>query len=99
MINARDELIEMLNSIGKTQEDIKICKFAKRISYYEYEAKELNELNFDYDDGYGGQNLHGLVVFNDGSWLERGEYDGSEWWEYKHTPTSEDVFSIGTKPF
>lgn len=26
------------------------------------------------------QNLR--VVFKDGSWLERQEYDGAEWWEY-----------------
>lgn len=38
----------------------------------------------DYDNGFGGaeinQNLR--VIFKDGSWLERQEYDGSEWWEY-----------------
>lgn len=44
--------------------------------------------DFDYDAGFGGQNIHASlrVVFNDGSWLERHEYDGSEWWEYKKTP-------------
>ncbi|QNI21485.1 hypothetical protein [Salmonella phage 3sent1] len=30
--------------------------------------------------------LYGNVWFTDGTWLERGEYDGSEWWEYKATP-------------
>lgn len=39
-----------------------------------------------YCDGYGAQTLFGCVVFNDGSWLERHEYDGAEWWEYKRTP-------------
>ena len=48
--------------------------------------KFLNELDFIYDSGYGGQELFGTVWFNDGTWLERGEYDGSEWWEYKHFP-------------
>ena len=48
--------------------------------------RELNKLNFEYDEGYGGQILFGTVIFKDGSWLERGEYDGSEWWEYKRTP-------------
>ena len=40
----------------------------------------------DYDDGYGSQELGGTIVFKDSSWLERGEYDGSEWWDYKSTP-------------
>lgn len=48
--------------------------------------KLLNDLDFEYDDGYGGQELFGIVWFNDGSWLERGEYDGSEWWVYRTTP-------------
>lgn len=49
-------------------------------------AKFAEDLQFEYDDGYGTQNLFGTVWFNDGSWLERGEYDGSEWWEYKSVP-------------
>ena len=32
-------------------------------------------LDIDYDDGY--------VVFTDGGFLRREEYDGSEWWEYE----------------
>lgn len=49
-------------------------------------------LNFWYDSGYGEQELFGMVLFFDGSWLERGEYDGAEWWEYKKTPTVEEVY-------
>ena len=39
--------------------------------------------DFDYDNGYGGQRIAiDLVIeFDDGGWLTRGEYDGSEWWE------------------
>jgi hypothetical protein len=48
----------------------------------------LESINFNYDDGYGGsgQNLFGVVWFDDGTWLSRGEYDGSEWWEYNIVP-------------
>jgi len=46
----------------------------------------LNALDFEYDDGYGGQELHGIVWFNDGIWADRGEYDGSEWWNYQCCP-------------
>lgn len=42
----------------------------------------LELLNFDYSDGYGCQNLFGYVWLKDGTWFERGEYDGSEWWNY-----------------
>lgn len=46
----------------------------------------LDNLDFKYDSGFGGQSLYGNVWFADGTWLERGEYDGAEWWEYKATP-------------
>ena len=48
--------------------------------------KFLRYLDFEYDDGFGGQELFGLVWYEDGTWSERNEYDGSEWWEYKKTP-------------
>lgn len=47
----------------------------------------LELLNFNYNNGYGGQELFGNVWMNDGTWLERGEYNGSEWWEHKICPT------------
>ncbi len=46
----------------------------------------LDALNFEYDAGYGGQNLFGTIWFQDGTWAERGEYDGSEWWEHRAVP-------------
>jgi len=47
----------------------------------------LPNLDFDYDDGYGGQKLYGNIWYTDGTWSERGEYDGAEWWVYKKCPT------------
>ena len=46
----------------------------------------LSDIDFDYDSGYGGQNLFGTIWYVDGTWSERGEYDGSEWWEYRVCP-------------
>lgn len=40
----------------------------------------------EYNPGYGTQHLYGTVVYKDGSWKERGEYDGSEWWEHRSIP-------------
>ena len=48
--------------------------------------KFLSDLDFEYDSGYGGQNLFGTIWYVDGTWSERGEYDGSEWWEYNMCP-------------
>lgn len=46
----------------------------------------LSSLNFDYDSGYGSQKLFGTIWYVDGTWSERGEYDGSEWWEHHVCP-------------
>ena len=46
----------------------------------------LSDLDFEYDSGYGGQELFGTIWYVDGTWSERGEYDGSEWWQYQSCP-------------
>lgn len=44
--------------------------------------------DFNYDSGYGGNEVTSeIVIVGDNWWLERGEYDGSEWWEYKTLPS------------
>lgn len=57
--------------------------------YTPEEYKEfLQKLNFEYDAGYGGQELFGMVwLMEDNTWLERSEYDGSEWWSYRYCPS------------
>ena len=50
--------------------------------------------DLEYNAGYGSQEIaHDLVVvFADGSWLERHEYDGSEHWAYKTRPLLQLAF-------
>lgn len=52
----------------------------------------LDKIDFEYDDGYGGQQLFGVILFTD-SWSDRGEYDGSEWWRNNKMPTIEEVIN------
>lgn len=55
-----------------------------------FDPKEFLEhaKTINYDNGYGcaeiNQNLR--IVFKDGSFLMREEYDGSEWFEYVKVP-------------
>ena len=57
--------------------------------------KLIETLNVkEYDNGYGSQELFGLIIMKDNSWFERAEYDGSEWWEHKRQITKEDVFNF-----
>lgn len=43
----------------------------------------------EYDSGYGSPEIaQDLVVVGDDWWLERHEYDGSEWWGFKRLPVA-----------
>lgn len=45
-----------------------------------------------YDAGYGSQKIaRDLVVVGHTWWLERHEYDGSEFWEFKTIPHIQDI--------
>jgi hypothetical protein len=96
-MNAKEEFIEFCT--GKA--NIKCAKIIMGDSHFKepeaiiilklnYSEKDyenfLNQLDFEYDDGYGGQELFGAIWFEDGSWAGRGEYDGSEWWERYSLP-------------
>jgi len=52
----------------------------------------LKFLDHDYDSGYGGQNLHGIVFCEDGYWMARCEYDGAEWWNVYNYPDMREYF-------
>ena len=62
-----------------------------------YTQEEYNEflsiLDRDYNNGYGGQELDGIIWYEDGTWTTRGEYDGSEWWEYHEVPKIPDYLN------
>lgn len=89
MINAKDEI---LTEIG--DKTVK-CAFVECyhgdsdlvVGYSEDELSHfLSKLDYVYDDGYGGQELYGNIWYEDGTWSERGEYDGSEWWNHCRVP-------------
>jgi len=58
----------------------------------------VNELDFEYDDSYGSQELFGTIWYADGTWSDRGEYDGSEWWEYQSCPPIPDKLNPTKEP-
>ena len=84
MINLLKETTEVLKQKGKTWDDV-IWVGCKSFKLPIEDVKTL--FNVDYDNGFGGNQIAGdLLVVGKGWWLERGEYDGSEWWEFKTMP-------------
>ena len=46
----------------------------------------LDRLNFNYNNGFGRQMIFGTIWLKNGTWVSRGEYDGSEWWRHNVIP-------------
>lgn len=62
-----------------------------------YEAFLLR-ISFQYDAGYGSQNLYGTIWYIDGTYSERSEYNGSERWEYRKAPEVPKELQKRTSP-
>lgn len=95
MQNLKKETMEAIEESCHTIADIDYCDIKEEYEYGKYNILsfsniDIDKLNIMYDDGYGAQNIFGFIVFKDSTWLERGEYDGSEWWEYKKKPILKD---------
>jgi len=95
MINTKIELLKILRHTDKikcaiiqySKHEHKTIKKVLKLNYSEKDLLEfLTSLDYEYDDGWGGQELFGTVWLEDDSWLTRGEYDGSEWWQHNILP-------------
>ena len=85
-MNLLRETLEKLTENNKTPADVRWA--GSKDGRYAITWDAFVQLaDIVYDDGFGGQEIaDDLVVVGDDWWLERHEYDGSEWWEYKTLP-------------
>ena len=68
--------------------------FSLKPLYTKYDYDNfLKFLDRDYNNGYGGQELFGVIFCEEGIWFDRGEYDGSEWWVFNQYPNLRRSFS------
>lgn len=93
-MNAKNEFIKFIGKLKIKCVQLSINKDWEHVDYFslrcnhsieEYETF-LNDIDIDYDCGYGSQELEGIIWFTDNSWAERMEYDGSEWWTRRSLP-------------
>lgn len=90
------ETLYILKEYGKTIDDIKfigiIAYTNGKANYYQINIKDFFEIakKIYYYAGYGGAEINqNLIIVGDYWWLEREEYDGSEWWEFRTMPKIE----------
>lgn len=89
-MNLLNETRDILVSNNKTFDDVLFV--GDRATHTKMTVKEfLEHANFEYNDGYGLEEINtNLILVGKDFWLERGTYDGSEWWEYKSMPNVND---------
>jgi len=87
VVNLLEETLKVLECNGKTSGDVVwVGDKYKKTTWENFKILS----NFNYDNGYGGNEIEGsLLIVGDTWWLEREEYDGSEWWEFKEHPKCE----------
>ena len=89
-MNLLNETRDILLSNNKTFDDVLFV--GDRATHTKMTVKDfLEHANVEYKNGYGIEEINtDLILVGKDFWLERHEYDGSEWWEYKSMPNVND---------
>jgi hypothetical protein len=107
MRNAKQELLDTMgSSIANLRcatithnpfYDDRPKKMVLKEGYTQADLDEfISKLDFEYDGGYGSQELFGMVWFNNGYWMDRYEYDGSERWDWHKYPSIPEELREGS---
>lgn len=93
MQNLKTETLDELTKNGKKPSDVKWCGSR---GHFQFSFDDFLKIaDIEYDSGYGGNEIaRDLVIVGENWWLERGEYDGSEWWEFKTLPLKPDRYVV-----
>ena len=88
MKNAKEEFIKHVGERTVICAAISIDKKCSlKLNHTEADYSHfLEQLDFLYNNGFGGQELFGTIWYEDGTWSDRVEYDGAEWWEHRQGP-------------
>lgn len=89
MTNFLKETLGEISSVGKKPSQVLYVGSetpSRRVSWEEF----TTFADFEYDNSYGSAEIPAnlIVVFSDGSWLAREEYDGAEWWAHITPPAT-----------
>ena len=86
-MNLYDETVEILSSHDKTIADIEYTGSTRTKINTKKAIKFMKKTN--YDSGFGSQEIAcNLMIKGNGFVMIRGEYYGSEWWDYMQTDPS-----------
>lgn len=86
MRNLLEETLTVMEEAGVTPDDVRWVG-ARTFGYTDWANFAETAKGTEYDPGYGGQEIaDDLTIVGDDWWMTRGEYDGSEWWDFHRKP-------------
>lgn len=99
MTNLLVETLGVLDQHGKSAADVLFVMASSRLDEDEFVSGSWEDFSKtadkEYNEGYGTEEVNkSLKVVGDGWWLERGRYDGSEWWEFETLPAKPPEGSV-----
>jgi len=77
------ETLEAIKDSGHKESDVMFIGSSDGV--YRLSFKDFAKIaDFTYDSGFGAQEIAKdlIIYFKDKTYIQRSEYDGSEWWEY-----------------
>ena len=87
-VNLLNEIQLDLKANNVTESEIEWVGTNK--AWYSWEEFKPIAQEINYDAGFGSDEINEtLIIVGKDWWLERHEYDGSEWFEFKKLPTRE----------
>lgn len=93
MINFLEETIEEIRRAGHKIEDVVCITDTKHyINWNDF--KHLADFKYDASYGIHEIQLELTIILNNGTWLERREYDGKEWWVHCTAPTQPKEYGL-----
>jgi len=92
MRNLKDSTLAALNSAGYVTGDVAWVGNRSGSLVLGWNVFVVLAARTNFDQGYGTAMVASdlVVVMLDGSWFERREYDGSEWWDHNRCPQKQD---------
>lgn len=96
--NLWEETIEVLKDHSLTWDDVdEVILDGDNVTISKENFEEVARKTY-YDNGYGAAEIRtDLIIAGWNWWLERGEYDGSEWWEFQTQPFVPNEYTTVTK--
>lgn len=97
-MNLKEETLRIMDEHGFTPNDIDFISINNKTP----RLVEIDEFwkvaDAEYSNSFGDTevNIYLVIVFKNGSWLERESYDGEEEWHYRICPSKPETYIEST---